>query len=116
MSGMGGPGDPMMAGGRGDRGGQDMYGYGGGKDLRRTPSTSAIYETLRRSKELRESLSSRPSSRLSLRGDSTVRRKWPILENPLFIFMTVRLATIYRRADRYHIRIFANCFVSHFLQ
>ena len=35
-------------------------------DLRRTPSTSAIYETLRRSKELRESLSSRPSSRLSI--------------------------------------------------
>ena len=36
------------------------------QDLRRTPSTSAIYETLRRSKELRESLSSRPSSRLSI--------------------------------------------------
>ncbi len=34
--------------------------------IRRTPSTSAIYETLRRSKELRESLSSRPSSRLSI--------------------------------------------------
>ena len=32
--------------------------------VKRTPSTSAIYETLRRSKELRESLS-RPSSRLS---------------------------------------------------
>ena len=46
--------------------------YGGYKELRRTPSTSAIYETLRRSKELRESLSSRPSSRLSLRGESTV--------------------------------------------
>ena len=40
-----------------------MYGY---KELRRTPSTSAIYETLRRSKELRESLTSRPSSRLSI--------------------------------------------------
>ena len=39
---------------------------GGGKDIRRTPSTSAIYETLRRSKELRESLSSRPSSRMSI--------------------------------------------------
>ena len=38
------------------------YGY---KELRRTPSTSAIYETLRRSKELRESLT-RPSSRLSM--------------------------------------------------
>ena len=38
----------------------------GFKELRRTPSTSAIYETLRRSKELRESLSSRPSSRLSI--------------------------------------------------
>jgi len=35
------------------------------KELRRTPSTSAIYETLRRSKELRESLT-RPSSRLSM--------------------------------------------------
>ena len=34
--------------------------------VRRTPSTSAIYETLRRSKELRESVSSRPSSRLSM--------------------------------------------------
>ena len=44
-------------------GGAGMYGY---KDLRRTPSTSAIYETLRRSKELRESLTSRPSSRLSI--------------------------------------------------
>ena len=33
--------------------------------VKRTPSTSAIYETLRRSKELRESLS-RPSSRLSI--------------------------------------------------
>ena len=41
----------------------DPYGY---KELRRTPSTSAIYETLRRSKELRESLTSRPSSRLSI--------------------------------------------------
>ena len=36
------------------------------REMRRTPSTSAIYETLRRSRELRESLSqSRPSSRLS---------------------------------------------------
>ena len=33
--------------------------------VKRTPSTSAIYETLRRSKELRESLS-RPGSRLSI--------------------------------------------------
>ena len=32
---------------------------------KRTPSTSAIYETLRRSKELRESLS-RPGSRMSM--------------------------------------------------
>ena len=32
---------------------------------KRTPSTSAIYETLRRSKELRESLS-RPGSRMSV--------------------------------------------------
>ena len=62
LSAMGGGSDPRGGGG-----------YNGGyKDLRRTPSTSAIYETLRRSKELRESLSSRPSSRLSLRGDSTV--------------------------------------------
>ena len=38
---------------------------GGYKDMRRTPSTSAIYETLRKSKELRESLS-RPSSRMSI--------------------------------------------------
>lgn len=37
----------------------------GPKEIKRTPSTSAIYETLRRSKELRESLS-RPSSRLSI--------------------------------------------------
>ncbi|CAB4069131.1 SYDE [Lepeophtheirus salmonis] len=37
-----------------------LYQY---KELRRTPSTSAIYETLRRSKELRESLS---GSRLSI--------------------------------------------------
>jgi len=37
-------------------------------DIRRTPSTSAIYETLRRSKELRESLS-RPSSRLSVENE-----------------------------------------------
>ena len=67
MSAMGGASDP-----RGNGNGVN-YGSGGGyKDLRRTPSTSAIYETLRRSKELRESLSSRPSSRLSLRGDSTV--------------------------------------------
>jgi hypothetical protein len=43
-------------------GGGSGYGY---KELRRTPSTSAIYETLRRSKELRESLT-RPSSRLSM--------------------------------------------------
>lgn len=42
----------------------------GYKEMRRTPSTSAIYETLRRSKELRESINSRPSSRLSLRGDN----------------------------------------------
>lgn len=34
------------------------------REMRRTPSTSAIYETLRRSRELRETLS-RPSSRLS---------------------------------------------------
>ena len=60
-----------MGGGSDPRGGGGGY-NGGYKDLRRTPSTSAIYETLRRSKELRESLSSRPSSRLSLRGDSTV--------------------------------------------
>ena len=67
-----------MGGGNGDpRGG----GYYGNKDLRRTPSTSAIYETLRRSKELRESLSSRPSSRLSLRGDSTVRNMISSLSN-----------------------------------
>ena len=39
--------------------------------IHRTPSTSAIYETLRRSKELRESINSRPSSRMSLR--DTVR-------------------------------------------
>jgi len=39
-----------------------------GTDMRRTPSTSAIYETLRRSKELRESLS-RPSSRLSVENE-----------------------------------------------
>ena len=37
-----------------------LYQY---KELRRTPSTSAIYETLRRSKELRESLT---GSRLSI--------------------------------------------------
>ena len=49
------------------------YGGGGGKSsssnglMHRTPSTSAIYETLRRSKELRESINSRPSSRMSLR-------------------------------------------------
>ena len=67
MSAMGGAG-----GGGGDpRGNGNGVNYGGGR-LNRTPSTSAIYETLRRSKELRESLSSRPSSRLSLRGDSTV--------------------------------------------
>ena len=58
---------PGMVGGLGSGGtplGEaGMYGY---KELRRTPSTSAIYETLRRSKELRESLTSRPSSRLSI--------------------------------------------------
>ena len=68
MSAMGGAG-----GGGGDpRGNGNGVNYGGGR-LNRTPSTSAIYETLRRSKELRESLSSRPSSRLLLGGDSTVR-------------------------------------------
>ena len=60
------------AGSLSDHGGVTGYGVGGGgkpgdsSSLRRTPSTSAIYETLRRSKELRESLSSRPSSRLSI--------------------------------------------------
>jgi hypothetical protein len=48
--------------GVGSMGASGAYGY---KELRRTPSTSAIYETLRRSKELRESLT-RPSSRLSM--------------------------------------------------
>ena len=49
--------------------------------MKRTPSTSAIYETLRRSKELRESLS-RPSSRLSIdnipekMGKDVVRLDW----------------------------------------
>ena len=49
--------------------------------MKRTPSTSAIYETLRRSKELRESLS-RPSSRLSIdnipekMGKDVVRLYW----------------------------------------
>ena len=51
----------------------DYGGYGKSSSLiHRTPSTSAIYETLRRSKELRESINSRPSSRMSLR--DTVRR------------------------------------------
>jgi hypothetical protein len=69
MSAMGGGG-----GGGVNSGTNGGINYNNGyKDLRRTPSTSAIYETLRRSKELRESLSSRPSSRLSLRGDSAVR-------------------------------------------
>lgn len=53
----------------------DYGAYGGGGKssslIHRTPSTSAIYETLRRSKELRESINSRPSSRMSLR--DTVR-------------------------------------------
>ena len=50
----------------------DYGGYGKSSSLiHRTPSTSAIYETLRRSKELRESINSRPSSRMSLR--DTVR-------------------------------------------
>merc|ERR1712241_938583 len=48
MSAMGGGnGDPRVGGGGGNG-----SNYGGYKDLRRTPSTSAIYETLRRSKEL----------------------------------------------------------------
>ena len=55
VGGMSGTGTPL--------GEPGVYGY---KELRRTPSTSAIYETLRRSKELRESLTSRPSSRLSI--------------------------------------------------
>ena len=66
----------LSAMGQGDPRGGANYGGSGYKELRRTPSTSAIYETLRRSKELRESLSSRPSSRLSLRGDSTVLLCW----------------------------------------
>jgi hypothetical protein len=55
-------GDGLTGRGIGPMGGGGGYGY---KELRRTPSTSAIYETLRRSKELRESLT-RPSSRLSM--------------------------------------------------
>ena len=70
MSAMGG--DPRATSGGGGGNGAVGTNYGSYKGLQRTPSTSAIYETLRRSKELRESLSSRPSSRLSLRGDSTV--------------------------------------------
>ena len=54
-----------MSGRRGSMVGGNGTGAYGYKELRRTPSTSAIYETLRRSKELRESLT-RPSSRLSM--------------------------------------------------
>jgi len=45
--------------------------------VKRTPSTSAIYETLRRSKELRESLS-RPSSRLSVENIPDKMHKEPV--------------------------------------
>ena len=57
----------------GGKSSSDYGGYGGKSSslIHRTPSTSAIYETLRRSKELRESINSRPSSRMSLR--DTVR-------------------------------------------
>ena len=56
-------------GGYGGKSSSDYGGYGGKSSslIHRTPSTSAIYETLRRSKELRESINSRPSSRMSLR-------------------------------------------------
>ena len=47
--------------------------------VKRTPSTSAIYETLRRSKELRESLS-RPGSRLSVENIPDKMHKEPVGE------------------------------------
>ena len=50
--------------------------------VKRTPSTSAIYETLRRSKELRESLS-RPSSRLSI-DNIPDKLKEPVSKPPLY--------------------------------
>ena len=64
----------------GGGGGGSGSGGGRGDNMRRTPSTSAIYETLRRSRELRESLS-RPSSRMSIdnsqdRIRDSVRRKY----------------------------------------
>ena len=52
---------------------------------KRTPSTSAIYETLRRSKELRESLS-RPGSRMSM-DNIPDKLKEPVKTSPyLLIF------------------------------
>ena len=54
-------------------GGPGMY-----DPMRRTPSTSAIYETLRRSKELRESLTSRPSSRLSIDNNMPTTSRDPV--------------------------------------
>ncbi len=65
---------------QGGGGGGSGSGGGRGDNMRRTPSTSAIYETLRRSRELRESLS-RPSSRMSIdnsqdRIRDSVRRKY----------------------------------------
>ena len=64
VGGMSGTGTPL--------GEPGVYGY---KELRRTPSTSAIYETLRRYKELRESLTSRPSSRLSIDNNIVLSKK-----------------------------------------
>ncbi|TRY75245.1 hypothetical protein TCAL_01671 [Tigriopus californicus] len=49
---------------RGGRSSSNALAVNPRREMRRTPSTSAIYETLRRSRELRETLS-RPSSRLS---------------------------------------------------
>ena len=59
----------------------DYGGYGKSSSLiHRTPSTSAIYETLRRSKELRESINSRPSSRMSLRDTVRHMDEWSHLK------------------------------------
>ena len=73
VGGMSGTGTPL--------GEPGVYGY---KELRRTPSTSAIYETLRRSKELRESLTSRPSSRLSIDNNMPTGARDPIAVSILF--------------------------------
>ena len=50
---------------------------------KRTPSTSAIYETLRRSKELRESLS-RPGSRMSM-DNIPDKLKEPVKTSPFLL-------------------------------